>query len=591
MSMFEQLADELRSSQLPLLPYQRDAAAKLTAIMIDRGGAILADDVGLGKSYVAAAIGAAAGRAGMTTRLLVPAHLRRQWESLAIEARWGPTIETHDALRNRFVVPADRDELVIVDEAHRFRSRNAERYRALARLAVGRRLLLVTATPFCNRADDVRALVELFSADDDYRDVGVYSIAEAFDGGDREGCRRVVDAVTVRRTAGEAGVSIPSIERRIIRYEPASLGTVAGELEQLSFAAFPERSRTTCRLLLSRRLLSSPEAFSESLRRLRRFYTRVIESASRGIALTRRDYRRLFAAEEEEGVYQDLLFGELWGLSGGPVDTREVSRDRAIVERLIPLVSTLADPKRETVERELESVPRPAVVFATAIATAIALYESIRSRLPAALVTSRRSCDERGIRAPAALVIERFTTRPVDVLFTTDMSSEGLNLQVVSSVIHYDLPWNPVRLDQRNGRAARLMSGKRSVVAVYIVPDRRVERRYVDVLLEKERARRSLLGAGRRTAAIETEPRDEVRRARELFPELVRASTPQVLLTRRARAIARCDVSLLELLTRRYRVGVERVLDELAEERLTPAALARLKKLLLRNLRRGHRAD
>src|SRR5207302_9426135 len=46
----------------------------------------------------------------------------------------------------------------------------------------------------------------------------------------------------------------------------------------------------------------------------------------------------------------------------------------------------------------------------------------------------------------------------VDLLLSTDVLSEGQNLQQASAVINYDMPWNPQRVVQRNGRVIRLKS-------------------------------------------------------------------------------------------------------------------------------------
>ena len=60
----------------------------------------------------------------------------------------------------------------------------------------------------------------------------------------------------------------------------------------------------------------------------------------------------------------------------------------------------------------------------------------------------------------------------LDVLVATDVASEGLDLQAAGVVVHYDLPWSPVRLDQRNGRIHRIGQKREQVRAIYFVPAR-----------------------------------------------------------------------------------------------------------------------
>jgi hypothetical protein len=64
----------------------------------------------------------------------------------------------------------------------------------------------------------------------------------------------------------------------------------------------------------------------------------------------------------------------------------------------------------------------------------------------------------------------------ISLLLTTDLLSEGLNLQEASVVVHLDLPWNPARLDQRVGRVRRI-GGRHQVVSVYALsPPASIER-------------------------------------------------------------------------------------------------------------------
>jgi superfamily II DNA/RNA helicase len=63
------------------------------------------------------------------------------------------------------------------------------------------------------------------------------------------------------------------------------------------------------------------------------------------------------------------------------------------------------------------------------------------------------------------------------VLITTDVSAEGIDLQRAARVVHYDLPWTAVRLDQRDGRALRLGSRHASVEVIRFDMPREIERR------------------------------------------------------------------------------------------------------------------
>jgi hypothetical protein len=68
------------------------------------------------------------------------------------------------------------------------------------------------------------------------------------------------------------------------------------------------------------------------------------------------------------------------------------------------------------------------------------------------------------------------TALRVDVLMATDLASEGLNLQDADVVVHYDLPWNPVRLAQRVGRTVRLGGTHEHVDVWWFAPPEPIDR-------------------------------------------------------------------------------------------------------------------
>jgi hypothetical protein len=75
------------------------------------------------------------------------------------------------------------------------------------------------------------------------------------------------------------------------------------------------------------------------------------------------------------------------------------------------------------------------------------------------------------------------------VLITTDVSAEGLDLQAAARVIHYDLPWTSVRIEQRDGRALRLGSRHERVEVVRFESPPAIERRLrqLEILARKRR--------------------------------------------------------------------------------------------------------
>src|SRR5207253_5549494 len=128
-------------------------------------GALLCDDVGMGKTYVAIAIARRFSR-----RLVVaPAALASMWQNALAATGIDAAFVTFEAL-SRADARARHDklergagfDLVIIDEAHHVRNPRTNRYFALESLARGARVLLLSATPIHNRRRDLAALLSLF---------------------------------------------------------------------------------------------------------------------------------------------------------------------------------------------------------------------------------------------------------------------------------------------------------------------------------------------------------------------------------------------------------------------------------------------
>ncbi|HTV33202.1 MAG TPA: DISARM system SNF2-like helicase DrmD [Methylocella sp.] len=89
-----------------------------------------------------------------------------------------------------------------------------------------------------------------------------------------------------------------------------------------------------------------------------------------------------------------------------------------------------------------------------------------------------------------------FDQEPVRILVCTDAAREGLNLQArCHDLIHVDLPWNPSRLEQRNGRIDRKLQPSKTVTCRYFIYDQREEDRVLDALVRKTEVIRRQLGA------------------------------------------------------------------------------------------------
>lgn len=160
-----------------LADFQKVAVKHAVQIIRDYGGAFVADVVGLGKSYIGAAIVKHFERVERARPLIIcPKSLEKMWERYNeiyhLNARVLPMslLKEDDAGQIDFLLREvkyrDRD-FVLIDESHNFRNPDSQRFKVLqAFLATGRKCCLLTATPRNNSAWDVYYQIKLFHQDD-----------------------------------------------------------------------------------------------------------------------------------------------------------------------------------------------------------------------------------------------------------------------------------------------------------------------------------------------------------------------------------------------------------------------------------------
>lgn len=142
--------------------YQTDAIKEGLDRLDRHNGVIIADVVGLGKSIIAAAIAA---NVDLPVVIIAPPHLKKQWEDYCKEFHimHRTYVESSGKINEVVQRYANNDSqiLLIVDEAHNYRNKNAD-YNNLYQLAQGNKVVLLTATPYNNHPEDIYNLVRLF---------------------------------------------------------------------------------------------------------------------------------------------------------------------------------------------------------------------------------------------------------------------------------------------------------------------------------------------------------------------------------------------------------------------------------------------
>jgi superfamily II DNA or RNA helicase len=162
-----------------------------------------------------------------------------------------------------------------------------------------------------------------------------------------------------------------------------------------------------------------------------------------------------------------------------------VAADRELLERirdrLVDLDPT-TDPKLAVLRRLLEDSPSEKIAVFAGFGDTIAYLDAnltagFSGRERIVVIGGESNPDSRS--AALARFCPHSVVRPdyeppdgeVDLLLSTDVLSEGQNLQQAGAVISYDMPWNPQRVVQRNGRVIRLKSDHDTVQIVTLLPE------------------------------------------------------------------------------------------------------------------------
>jgi superfamily II DNA or RNA helicase len=395
-------------------------------------------------------------------------------------------------------------ELVIVDEAHSCTrptgaaASQQQRYHLVSRIAKkpGQQLILLTATPHSGKPEEFRSLLGLL-----HKGYETLDIPHASQSQRRDLARSFVQRkrADVEKWMGE---STPFPRRDPFEWAYHLSKPYARFFEDvLQFArklidpqnGIDQRKRVHywTALGLLRGVMSSPAAGVEMFRtRLTRLAERLQDDGQ-------------VSAEDEIPDNENPVHDTEFGFEGDNAPTQVMKRPdwtdhqrrrlRQLARQLEQLGTLQADQKVASAELILEdwlSGGFNTVIFCRYIATAkyvgTLLEPALKKRFPKLalqVITSELPDDLRKQR------IDEMTMAPLRVVVATDCLSEGINLQdLFTAVLHYDLPWNPNRLEQREGRVDRFGQQAPVVKACLLYgADNPIDGIVLDVLLRKVR--------------------------------------------------------------------------------------------------------
>ena len=407
-----------------LKPLTHQLEAAETVIERMNGKAILADEVGLGKTIEAGLILKEYLIRGLVKRALIlaPASLINQWiEELnikfhipAIAYKKNVPIERYDVLimsmdtakkspHKERIYEQDYD-MIIIDEAHKLKNHKTQIYEFVQSLKK-KFCLLLTATPIQNDVFELFYLISLLKPGHlgNYDTFQSAFSASKHDLEHNDYLKELVNQVMVRNRREDTGIEWTNRRVQIVPIqftkEEAEVYDLLGTLQNTGSFSL---------ITLRKEMCSSKEATALTLSKM---------------------------LEEDNAQSQEV---------------------EAILAKLMALeVNSKANKTLEIIEQAQDKV----IIFTEYRATQIYLQWYLHSKgITSVLFNGKFNKNKRDY-------MKHLFKEKAQVLIATEAGGEGINLQFCHHVINYDLPWNPMKLEQRIGRVHRL--GQEHDVHIY----------------------------------------------------------------------------------------------------------------------------
>jgi superfamily II DNA or RNA helicase len=437
---------------------------------------LLADDVGLGKTISAGLIASELMSRGRVSQILVvcPKLLLPQWKE-ELESKFGipgviaigkdlvsakppqeggAVITTYHSARLYLdAIGHAGFDMLVLDEAHKLRNlygvdhapQVAQRFRQALADRLFKYVLMLTATPIQNRLWDIYSLVDLLTAarghENPFGSEGMFARTFIADNRTqarqlnpqmRDTFRSIVYGYMSRVRRADAKLHFPERVVQLHRVDPTP-----EETELINLIAEPiQKLNRLAQISILQALISSPHALNAQLK---------------GMAL-RKTIPESLAADVDEVVRRIRLTAKLRGLG-------------ALIDKL----------KAEQSERWR------VVVFTTRRETQTTIEAFLGERgVSCGLING-----DSGERNQKTIAQFKKGVPEIHVIVSTEAGSEGVNLQAANVLVNYDLPWNPMIVEQRIGRIQRLASEHASVCIFNIILRGTFEEYIVGRLMEK----------------------------------------------------------------------------------------------------------
>jgi len=464
-------------SQLGFMPKEYQVAVASRVLSQMHGRAILADEVGLGKTIEAGLVMHELRHRGLSGQalVLVPSSLVEQWrEELEDKFGFRVALDSTRNLKGKDVLllslqrakmeplsrrlQSRRWDLLVVDEAHSLKNSRTLAHRFVRGLDA-RYLLLLTATPIENDLREIFNLLTLVNpaAYSSFRQFSKDFLETRFKVRDVGRLRDFCSRFLLRNRRVDVIPEMPPRYPRLVSYYQHGQEKRFYE----SVLAFVRK--------LARKTLRTPQG------QLKRPGGATASSVMLFLTLLLKEScssPQAVAASLRSSLVPGLLGSDLQQLQSIVAQGEEIRK----TGKMIRFMKAIRAYRRE-----------PAIAYVEFMATHSHLTGLLeKERIPVIPYTGRLSSAEK------VAALQRFKEKG-GVLLCTEVGGQGLNLQHCNVVINYDLPWNPMRLEQRIGRVHRF-GQERTVHIVNFISTGTYEEYVYDIIVKKLDLFRQVIG-------------------------------------------------------------------------------------------------
>jgi superfamily II DNA or RNA helicase len=551
-------------TKVNLAEFQDDAVERIMSRLEKYGAILVADSVGLGKTWIAKKILEEIGYYERRCILVIcPAQLKSMWKTEMKKINIAENIMSQEELASEeFLQKAKKAvggklsdvDLIVVDESHNFRNPMSNRWENLFTLVhdnIAKKgdtpyIMFLTATPINNTIWDLYWQIMLLVSTDRraFMKENIPDLFQFFKDVDKRGdpslLNDLLNEISIRRTRDYIKANYPDayilreypngeVKEEKIIFPERELENVSYELdktymgmykwisdiitEKLTMAYYrlleykKEEKRTPeeemalgrmialdgiFRTLLLKRLESSVEAFRTSIRNHIKFLNRLKDCLNKGKLLTKKSFISYVMREDEEldEVIESLEKIELASFKKEELFA-DIDKDISLLKEILKKVQEIEpkdDAKLTVLKDKLLTLSQKSqvIVFTYYSDTLNYIHENCANskefrKLKIEKISGKTPPNER------ERIVNDFLSKKIDVLMSTDVLSEGMNLQSAQIVLNYDLHWNPTRMIQRAGRIDRIGSPYKKIYVYNFFPEDELEEllRLVRILQNK----------------------------------------------------------------------------------------------------------